>query len=121
LAEGNTVKEDAWKRWRPRKRKSIAERMQKRLKEELGLNVGDKLTRTRAGYWQKSSGAWAWYMAIVDDNGKVLIADGIGSQVPATELLKAKKWELYSNGGGLHVEIDELPDGSLSAKEAEKL
>lgn len=53
--------------------------------------------RTRAGHWQRSGGAWTWWLELVRKDGG-LVYDSFGSQYPATDCAKAKVWDFYTTG-----------------------
>jgi len=59
------------------------ERLAKRIEKDCGIKL-EQFSRTYAGYWQRSNGAWVWD-AYVDG------CENIGSGESATELLKSKK------------------------------
>ncbi len=66
-----------------------------KIAQEFGLNVGPgphTLNRTRAGHWQRSAGAWSWWLA--DADGREVV----GSTSPATDVVRAyreKRVTLY--------------------------
>jgi hypothetical protein len=50
-----------------------------------------KIQRTHAGHWQRSSGAWSWYLRPVDlDNNDGHAFPDVGSIWPATEIANPK-------------------------------
>lgn len=59
-----------------------------RIKRETGYEVEPIINRTRAGCWQRATGAWRWHMLIKTNNS------AIGSQERAIDCLKAKKWSI---------------------------
>ena len=66
----------------------LAEKLTKRIKNEFDIDVIPKIYRTRAGYWQRSRGAWSWFM-LTEDN------KDIGSLWSAKDVLKANKLSSY--------------------------
>jgi hypothetical protein len=72
----------------------ISDRLIARLIAEGHLSPGEyRLERTYAGYWQRTAGAFSWY--ITDARG---VDAGIGSQWPAREVLAAPEWEFGRYG-----------------------
>lgn len=62
-----------------------------------------RIERTRAGYWQRSAGAWSW-LAVDEKNGRELF----GSDWPASEVVKAGKENraaAYTNDYTMTVEL----------------
>ncbi len=98
----------AWHRYRTPKLSrphysALAERLAKKIERDTGL-VCDPSTFTRsyAGYWQKSSGAWLWSMQVKD------IPHEIGSCDPASECVKSKyHLELLNSGDEIVAELTE--------------
>ena len=76
---------------------SPSHRLLKRLRNELDLHISEsaKIQRTYAGRYQKSAGAFSWY---VDDSDLNRMGH-IGSAETVGELLKAKKYTTYTLGG----------------------
>ena len=73
---------------RPKKK---TERLAERLKKEHRIDADPStFERVYAGHWQRSSGAWSWWMFLREekDRGR----QTIGSQFSVTELLKMEKW-----------------------------
>ena len=59
----------------------LAERLAKRIKNDLGIELDPKtFRRTYAGYWQRTSGAWAWTMCSTNPKNPI----EVGSSDPAT-------------------------------------
>ncbi len=79
------------------------ERLRRRIKYELGIELEDEFVRTYAGYWQKSRGAWIWESKICGTPVSV------GSIWPMTELVKAKILTTYSRPG---PDIEIIPENS---------
>ena len=77
------------------------QRLCKRVREELGIELEDEFVRTYAGYWQKSRGAWLWEAKIKDTPVSV------GSIWPMTELIKAEVLTTYSRPG---PDIEIIPE-----------
>lgn len=77
--------------------------------KEFGLEVGPgphTLNRTRAGYWQRSAGAWSWWLA--DAEGREVI----GSCSPATDVVRAykdKRLTFFSSGHGTEFFVESSP------------
>ena len=69
-------------------RQKSSEKLIDRLVDEGHLEPGEyRLERTYAGYWQRSAGAFSWYIT----NAKGVDV-GIGSQWPVSEILAASEW-----------------------------
>lgn len=80
---------------------TTAERIAARLAAlDVDVPAGARLARTYAGYWQRSSGAWSWYL-VDGRTGRELF---IGSQHAARDLLAAPVWALYDGPGGLQID-----------------
>ena len=63
--------------------------------------------RVYAGHWQRSAGAWSWYMCYPAPGGGV---QEIGSQWSVTELLRSKKpWDVGLEGG-IRKTLTIIPD-----------
>ena len=62
----------------------LAKELAKRIKKEFNIEVLPEIHRTRAGYWQRSEGAFSWFMVTKDSKD-------IGSQNKALDVLRAKK------------------------------
>ena len=69
-----------------------------KIKKEIGFEVEPIITRTRAGRWQRSNGAWKWFM--LTKNGRA-----IGSQDKAIDCLKAEKWLISSHFQDICIDI----------------
>ena len=67
-----------------------------KVKFDIDLDV-NSFKRTYAGYWQRSSGAWSWYMFIQGGTFEV------GSSYSITELLKNKNNVYLENGDELII------------------
>jgi hypothetical protein len=80
----------------------LAAKLAERIRKEAGIRVHTLIHRTRAGHWQRSFGAWSWWMECRDTPYTV------GSKWSATECLHAAKWELDKQWG--HVEISLLSE-----------
>lgn len=82
---------------------ALAVKIARRLVEmgELDGEVYDleasEIHRTRAGYWQRSAGAWSWSLDLVRKDGG-LVYDSFGSQWSATECARAASWDFYTTG-----------------------
>lgn len=75
----------------------LIERLCKKIKDEVGCDCDPaSFRRTYAGYWQRSNGAWSWFM---------LTKGGwdIGSSEPATKCVQ-KKYKIYKIGTELYLE-----------------
>ncbi|QOC26076.1 hypothetical protein IC744_06905 [Microbacterium hominis] len=71
-----------------------SEKLIARLVAEGHLEPGQyRLERTYAGYWQRTAGAFSWY--ITDSRG---VDVGIGSQWTVREVLAAPEWVFGSYG-----------------------
>lgn len=66
----------------------LAVKLAERIKKEVGIEIYPEIFRTRAGHWQRSAGAWKWFMR--SEKGGFGITVGSGDR--ATECLKAAKW-----------------------------
>jgi len=74
------------------------ERLALRLEREHQILADvSTFSRTRAGYWQRSAGAWSWTMRLHDRLE-------IGSQYPVKELLKADKLSIGMSFGAYEVD-----------------
>jgi hypothetical protein len=60
-------------------------KLSKKIKEHLGIEVFPVIFPLNAGYWQKSCGAWSWYMIIEGS-----ISRNIGSNQRTQDLLLNK-------------------------------
>lgn len=85
------------------------------LARELGVPLPEgtyKLHRTYAGYWQRSEGAWSWWLGgPASDHSADIYRCRLGSQWPATEVLKAHKdpnRRVVLDGDALYIEL--LPE-----------
>lgn len=68
--------------------------------EKYGIRLDvNSFQRTRAGHWQRSKGAWSWWMTYAADNPR-----SFGSQNSVTEILKNKDRIVLYNGNELIVE-----------------
>lgn len=77
---------------------TIAVRLLKRIRKELSyikLPRDAKLVRLYPGHWQRARGAWSW-ASETKSMGNSLIS--IGSIIPMTECLRAKKLIAYVSG-----------------------
>ncbi len=64
---------------------TLSQRLAKKIEKDLGMQCDPStFTRTYAGSWQKSAGAWLWTMQIKGTPFDV------GSCEPASECVKAK-------------------------------
>lgn len=66
---------------------------------DLGYKVKPRLQRTYAGHWQRSNGAFLWYMESLDTGA------WIGSSYPIKDILSAKKVFVITSGGSIELEI----------------
>lgn len=78
----------------------LAVKLQKKIKELTGFEAKPFIIRTRSGYWQKTHGAWSWYMNTVG-------ATMVGSQWPATQIAKSSNVSVYRSDPGTIELIDE--------------
>lgn len=85
----------------------LADRMAKRIKRDLNIDVVARIDRKYPGHWQRMGGAVVWTMDEVVNNVFV-----VASQYPVTELLRAKKWEYLREGSMLLL----FPDYSKELK-----
>ena len=78
----------------------ISEKLLKRLKEELNLDIQRNayIKRTYAGYWQKSQGAFLWY--VYNSDG---IVSNIGSCYRISDLLKSDKLEISTSWEDIEI------------------
>ena len=85
----------------------LIDRLCVKIKDELGIEC-DPTTfkRTRAGYWQRASGAWSWF--IQTKNSRI----DIGSSEPVTECVK-KKWELCRSGEDREIYLRKRPESPV--------
>ena len=72
-----------------KKATELSKKLAQRLKKEFNFDVEPIIQRTYAGYWQRSNGAWLWFMV-----GK---GGDIGSGYRAKEVLRAKKLSSLSD------------------------
>jgi hypothetical protein len=81
------------------KRTSV-QRLVERLEREHKLLVdASTFSRVRAGHWQRSSGAWSWWMFLHGASRQM-----IGSQFSVKQLLKAKTLQIGPNFNDLEVD-----------------
>jgi len=80
----------------------IWDKLRRRLKDELNLKCEKNFIRTRAGYNQRSVGAWSWYSPLSETTIYV------GSQWSMTELIKTAKLVKYRPSG--QIDIDIIPE-----------
>lgn len=85
-------------------------RLLKRLNKECGLGVDEDsgVVRTNAGHWQKSQGAFSWYLYNV---GSPFHAN-LGSRFPISDLLRCPVLEVEGNG----TEAEVLPCGTVNGQ-----
>ena len=77
---------------------TTAIKLSNKLKEEFDIDVFPVIRRTNAGHWQRSAGAWTWYMYDIN-------LGTVGSQFRASECA-LKKTKLYASGSYLETHID---------------
>jgi hypothetical protein len=70
-----------------------SQRLMQRIRDELGiaLTPNARIDRTHAGHWQRSSGAWTWF---VFDPECYEAHIGLGGFRTVTELLSAKSLDI---------------------------
>ena len=85
----------------------VAQKLIARLRKELNLKIpeGTRLRRTYAGHWQKSAGAWSWYL--YHDN--IAHMSSIGSSYSASRLVKSSNLSIYK-ARSWDSEIEILPE-----------
>jgi hypothetical protein len=66
---------------------------------DLGYKVKPRLFRTYAGHWQRSSGAFLWYMEQPDSS------QWIGSGYQVKDIINAKKVFVNTSSGSIELEI----------------
>lgn len=76
------------------------------IKAEFGLTVEPVIYRVYAGHWQRSMGAWSWFMTTKPDAGGL----SVGSQWTANTVASAKV-RAYLESGMAGVEI--VPDDMI--------
>jgi hypothetical protein len=100
----------------PRKKPGAGPSVQKlvqRLRDEHDLAIPDDFyfQSTYAGHWQRSAGAWSWWIHYPAEGGGFM---EIGSQWSVTELLRNKKqWDVgrdHSHLRALTIIPDMTPD-----------
>lgn len=80
-----------------RKPSKLILRLCKKIQDDLGYECDEySFRRTYAGYWQRSLGAWSWYM-------RTKSGVDIGSMEPVTECVK-KKYKLIKSGQEIYIE-----------------
>ena len=83
--------------------KTLAQKLADRIKKEFDVEVIPVIHRTRAGYWQRSAGAFSWFMLTKENQN-------IGSQGPAKDVLKAKELSnTWTDNSQMAIDIEE-PD-----------
>lgn len=81
----------------------LINRLVKKIEQETGVKCyPDTFQRTYAGHWMLQNGAWAWYM-------KKEGFGSIGSQWPASELVKSK-YVLEATKENFGTDIDITPE-----------
>lgn len=79
----------------------LAEKLKYRIKEEFDVEVIPEIHRTRAGYWQKATGAFSWFMLTYTNQY-------IGSQFKAKDVLKAKRLSnTWTDNTQMAIDIEE--------------
>ena len=79
----------------------LAERLAKRIQNDLGLELDPKtFRRTYAGYWQRTNGAWAWTMGYRNPNNP----REVGSCDPATVCVRKDHKLCIAEGGEIVAE-----------------
>lgn len=102
------------RRYAPRRKGRNASKMSiellKRLKaigvELPGADDDYYIQKTNAGHWQRSAGAWAWSLEIIDPEKHHHRTSQLGSQYTLTELLKG----YFDAGLDMHGFIVLYPD-----------
>jgi hypothetical protein len=90
------------------------DKLAKRLKDEHDLDVDvSTFGRTRAGYWQRSCGAWSWFMYLKAPEG--FSKREIGSQYSVGQLLKAPRLQVGKHDF-MTYEVDPLFDQNFICK-----
>ena len=99
---------------KPHPRQTAAERNMNTLLAALpalGVDVpagGFRVKRTRAGRWQRSQGAWSWWLKSLTNQHTI---PWIGSQCRYTDIVRAARQGTLVgewNGAGLELSVDEL-------------
>jgi len=80
---------------------SFSKRVAKRIKKEFNIEVKPVIYRTYAGRWQRSRGAWSWWMELKDSPIMV------GSAFPARDILKAKKLSISDTDNEIFIEAED--------------
>lgn len=89
----------------------LAERLARKMKQDLGIDVEPVIHRTWASYFHDDDGANKWYMyEIVKGKETDYRSNMIGSGYPATECVKRKyKMEFgLSDLSGDQIELHEI-------------
>jgi len=87
-----------------KRRRSSVQRLAERLERDHGIKVDvSTFERTNAGHWQRSSGAWSWFM--MTPQVKNYARSTVGSQFSVRELLKAKALQI-GRDQILTIEVD---------------
>jgi hypothetical protein len=82
-------------------RKKISERLFDKL-EGMGLRPAELPKRIRAGYWQRSNGAWRWSCPTIDHLE-------IGSCDTMSDVLKAKKVStVCPHFGDIEISVEDV-------------
>lgn len=82
----------------------LAIKLAARIKELTDVEVKPKIHRTRAGHWQRSQGAWSWWMDTINGGA-------IGSDNSATECVKAKTLSfIVSNSIDIEIFVERDPE-----------
>lgn len=78
-----------------------SEKLIVRLREELSLRIPATavLIRTRAGYLQRSAGAWSWFLIDSVTGGEL----AIGSQWPVKALLSAPTLVVHDDDDDISI------------------
>ena len=73
-------------------RKTIGERLIKRLRDELSLELPTdcRIQRMYPGHWQRSAGAFSWIIESTSPKSLAIAGRFVGSQERVRDLLRAK-------------------------------
>lgn len=88
----------------------LAERLAKKIKDELNIDVEPVIRRNYGAYAYRADGVSMWHMKELSPNKMSTLAYGIGSAYRASECVKSKNrlCEGLSDLSGMQIELEEL-------------
>jgi len=80
-----------------------SERLLQRLRNELKIDLSPaaRIVRSRAGHWQKSCGAWLWW---VEDERRLQYHVNLGSQERVRDLVRCPNLTRSNEHSGVNID-----------------